>query len=184
MDWLIRILWRQSYAIGLVPSMLCAAAWLIGGAVAARSGVGATSQYPRFAWGFLIVTSVVVALGSLVCFWILASHLEFRKRGYQIRWLTADEWVYEERRANGSIECMPFSRQTVGDGYPAPCQVFIHSEKSWEQQAPQWAHGRRAEILERIGDLSGADRGGQVDFIDTVGSPVGMNLSEPEPWRE
>lgn len=111
---------------------------------------------------------VVVALGGLVSFWILASHFEFRRRGYQIRWLAEDEWVYEERRADGSVECMPFFRKTVGEGYPAPCNVQIQSEKSWELQAPQWAQGRRTEILERIAELSGANSGGRVQFSDAI----------------
>ncbi len=68
MDWLIRILWRQSHAIGLVPSLFCAAAWLTCGGVVVRSGVGALWLYPVLAWGFWIVIGVVVALGGLVSF--------------------------------------------------------------------------------------------------------------------
>ena len=168
MDWLIRILWRQSHAIGLVPSLFCAAAWLTCGVVVVRSGVGALWLYPVLAWGFWIVIGVVVALGGLVSFWILVSHFEFRRRGYQIRWLTEDEWVDEERRADGSVECMLFSRKSVRDGYPAPCEIHIQSERNWERQAPQWAQGRRTEIVERIADLSGANSGGRVQFIDAI----------------
>ena len=168
MNWLIKILWRQSHAIGLVPSLLCAITWLACGGFVVRSGVGALWQYRELSWVFLILVSLAVASGALVSFWILVSHFEFRRRGYKIKWVTGDEWVYEERRIDGSVECLPFSRKTVGDGYPAPCNVHIQSEKSWERQAPQWAQGRRTEILERIADLSGANAGGRVQFSDAV----------------
>jgi hypothetical protein len=168
MDRLIKILWRRSHAIGLVPSLLCAVAWLACGGLFVRSGVGALWQYPGLAWTMLIVVGLVVAFGSLISFWILVSHFEFRRRGYQIRWVTEDEWVYEERRADGSVECMPFSRKTIGDGYPAPCSVYIQGEDRWDRQVPQWAQGRRTEILERIADLSGANSGGRVQFSDAI----------------
>jgi len=168
MDWLIKILWRQSHAIGLVPSLLCGTAWLACGGIVVRSGVGTLWQYPVLAWAFLIVMCIVVALGGLVSFWILVSHFEFRRRGYQIKWITEDEWGYEERRADGSVECIPFSRKTVGVGYPAPCNVYIHGEDRWDRQVPRWAQGRRPEILERIADLSGANSGGRVQFSDAI----------------
>jgi hypothetical protein len=168
MDGLIKVLWRKSHAIGLVPSLLCAIAWLACGGVIVRFGVGALWQYPVLWWGLLIVVGLAVALGGLVSFWILASHVEFRRRGYQIRWLKEDEWIYEERRSDGSVRHLPFSRTTVGEGYPAPCNVRIHDEESWERQVPLWAQGRRTEILERIADLSGANSGGRVLFRDVV----------------
>jgi hypothetical protein len=168
MDWLIKILWRQSHAIGLAPSLLCATTWLVCGGVVARFGVGALWQYPRLAFTFLIVVGVIVVFGGLISYWILLSHFEFRRRGYQIRWLTKDEWVYEERRADGSVECLPFSRKTAGEGYPTPCSIYVQTEKNWGRQVPQWAQGRRTEILERIADLSGANSGGRVQFSDAI----------------
>ncbi|MDP9051514.1 MAG: hypothetical protein M3O31_12485 [Acidobacteriota bacterium] len=128
--------------------------------------MSALAQYPVLAWTFLIVVGLVVAFGALMSFWILVDHVEFRRRGYQIRWLTGDEWVYEERRADGLVGCMPFARKTLGDGYPAPCCVYIQGDESWERQVPQWAQGRRKEITERIADLSGANSGGRVQFSD------------------
>jgi hypothetical protein len=164
-------LWRLSHAIGFVPSLCCAIAWLAGGCVIVPSGVGALSQYPAWARIFLIVLGLVVAFGTLISFWILMDHVEFRRRGYQIRWLTEDEWVYEERRAVGLVECLSFTRKTLGDGYPAPCRVYIQGEKSWERQVPQWAQGRRSEITERIADLSGANSGGRVEFSYSIPAP-------------
>ena len=167
MDW-TNVLWRESHRIGLIPSMLCAVAWLGCGCLVVRFGVAALWRYEVLAWALLILVSLVVAFGVLLSFWILMSHYDFRKRGYQVRWLTGDHWVYEERRADGSTECFPFMRRIVGDGYPAPSDVFIVGAAAWEQQAPRWAQGRRTEILERIADLFGANQGGRVQLSDLV----------------
>ena len=133
-----------------------------------RLGIGVLWRYEWLAMAFLIVLGLVIAFGVLVSFWILMSHYDFRKRGYQVRWLTEDDWVYEERRTDGSTEGFPFMRKIVGDGYPAPCDVYILGEIAWERQAPQWAQGRRSEILERIADLFGANQGGRVQLSDSV----------------
>jgi len=126
-------------------------------------------QYPWLAQAFLFVVSFVVAMGGLISFWILAPDVEFRVSGHQVKWQTANRWVYEERQADGSIECLPFSREVIGDGYPPPCEVYILSEDRWDQETPLWAQGRRTEILARIGNGLGADaRGGRVEFKDTA----------------
>jgi hypothetical protein len=161
---LIRALGRQSDVIGFVPSLLCAIAWVACGAAVAGAGAGALSQHPVLAEIFFVVLAGSVAIGGLVCFWILSMHIDFWIRGYQIRWLKGNEWVYEERRPRGPIERLPFSRIKLGDGDPAPCEVHIADEERWERQAPEWAKGRRAEILRRIAELSGANSGGRVQF--------------------
>ncbi len=166
MDWLIETLERHSEKIGLVPFLLCAIAWIVGGAVVVREGVGALWLYPTPARVFLCFASLAVALGGLISFWILAPQVEFRTRGHQVRWRTGKEWAYEERRADGSVERLPFSLEMMGDGYRPPCEVQITSEVHWEQQAPPWARGRRPEILEHIARDLGADAGRQVQFKD------------------
>lgn len=168
MDRLIRTLWRQSHAIGFSSSIICAIAWIACGGAFVRFGLSALAQSPVLFWFCLIFVSLIIAVGALVSFWILMSHIQFRKRGYQVNWLTKDEWVYEERRSDGSVEYLPLSREVTGDGYPAPCSVHIQSEESWDRQAPQWARGRRTEILNRIAEQFG----GRVRFYDadsTVG---------------
>jgi len=69
------------------------------------------------------------AIGGLISFWVLAHHIDFRMRGYQIWEPTKNGWVYEERRAHSSVDSLPFARKIVEDGYPAPCEVFIPSEE-------------------------------------------------------
>lgn len=169
MNWLergIRALVMRSEATGLTPSVLRVIAWVGVGAAVARIGVGALSQYPRLAIVFLVLIALVFALGGLVGFWIVADLVAYWKRGYRVRWITGNSWIYEERRPGGSVETLLFSREIVGDGYPAPCEVNIPSEARWELQVPRWAHDRQAEILERIADLFGAGIRGCVQFRD------------------
>jgi len=165
-DHRIRTLARRSDAIGFAPSLMFVIAWVACGAAVARAGVGALWQYPWFANVFVIIVAIVAALGGLVGVWILSNHIDFWRLGYRVKWLTGNEWIYEERSADGSVDCLSFSREIVGDGYPAPCEVYIPSETRWERRVPQWAQGRRTEILEHIAELFGADIGGRVQFRD------------------
>src|SRR5579863_10615102 len=89
---------RGSDSVGFAPSVLCLIAWVACGAAVARAGVGALWQYPGLARVFLIVVAIVVAIGGLVGFWVLSPHIDFWRRGYRVKWLTGNEWVYEERR--------------------------------------------------------------------------------------
>ena len=116
----IRTLERRSNVLGFAPSLLCVVAWVGCGAAVARAGVGALWHYPGLAQVFVMVAAAVVGIGGLVGFWIISSHIDFWRRGYRARWLTGNEWVYEERRAEGTAQCLAFSREIVGHGYPAP----------------------------------------------------------------
>ncbi len=88
MTWLIRKLARKSDEIGFAPSLLCALAWVAGWAAVARAGVGALSEYPALAEVFFVVVAILAGIGGLECFWILADHVDFCRRGYKISWLT------------------------------------------------------------------------------------------------
>ena len=170
MDRLIRTLSRQSHRIGILPSVLLAIAWVAGGAALARYGLPKLAQSSVLFWFCLMVGSLIVAFGALISFWILVSHVQFKKRGYQVNWLTGDQWVYEERGSDGSIEYLPISRKITESGYPAPCEVHIRSEESWDQHAPAWAQGRRTQIMDRIAEQFG----GRVQFCD-VDLPPSVN---------
>jgi hypothetical protein len=163
-----KCLWKQSQALGLAPSFLCLIAWVAGGATVAREVGGELWRYPRLAEVTIWVIATVVSIGGLVGVWIVADLIRYWRLGYRIRWRSGNDWVYEERRAQGSVQCLPFSRVTLADGYPAPCEVHIPSEACWERETPEWAQQRRAEILKRIAQLSGADAGGHVEFKDSA----------------
>jgi hypothetical protein len=43
----------------------------------------------------------VIGFGGLVSFWLISAHMQFRARGYRIRWVEANERLYEERGVSG-----------------------------------------------------------------------------------
>src|SRR5208337_930561 len=105
----MRLLVRRTEALGLAPSLLLMVAWVGCGAAGARASALALWQYPELAQVFVGVIATLVAIGGLVGFWIIAPLVDFRNRGYRVRWLIGNEWVYEERRTDGSMQCLPFS---------------------------------------------------------------------------
>jgi hypothetical protein len=152
--------------LGLARGALLWLAWVAGGIVVTRAAAVEVSQHPRLAVAFVIMIGSVVTLGGLVGFWIVTSEIDFGRRGYRVRRLGDDQWVYEERDAHGTLRGLPISREVVGGGYPAPCKVGITSETLWQTQAPQWARGRRADIVARIAECLGAGAGAQVLFVE------------------
>ena len=152
--------------MGFVPTVLCAVTWLVGGAIVARTAAASLWQVPRLAQviGFSIAT--IVGLGGLVAFWLIADHVDYLRRGYHVRWVAGDNWLYEERVLNGTDLCLPCIRVILGNGYPVPSEVRIPSEARWESDAPLWARGRREEITQRIARCFGGDRGAQIRFSD------------------
>jgi hypothetical protein len=110
------------------------------------------------------IAATVAAFGGLVGFWVVAGLLRFRQRGYRVRWLSSNRWLYEERAMGGVPRHLPFAREVLDKGYPAPCRVILTGEARWDDETPEWAHGRRAEIAARVAHCCGADRGGRVVF--------------------
>lgn len=132
------------------------------------AGAAALSEHPVLAEVFVLAVAVVEGISGLAAFWILVAHYNYWRRGYRLTWLTGNQWAYEERKADGSVQRLVFSRTVLEDRYLAPCDVYIPSETSWEQRAPKWAQHRRAEIMERIAQGFGADIGGSVAFKDAA----------------
>src|SRR5262245_4457885 len=104
--------------------------------------------------------AIAFGLGGLFVFALVLNRIEFEMRGYRIRQLgpkarfvwTLDtrDCRYEERTASGGTQSLPFTREIVGGGYPAPSRVHLPSEATWDSRVAPWARGRRHEIVERI----------------------------------
>jgi hypothetical protein len=99
-------------------------------------------------WAPIVMAGVGLAAGMAV----LRKRVDFRRRGYRVRRLGREEHVYEERGAEGEIRLLPFWREML---IGAPSEVYLPSEDRWDSQVPPWAHGRRAEIVERIAEYLG-----------------------------
>ena len=60
-------------------------------------------------------------------------------------WTSLLDWrviTYQEGRQHLSLQVEPMAQ--------GPCRVYVPSESAWQQRAPAWARGRRAEILQRL----------------------------------
>jgi hypothetical protein len=105
-----------------------------GRAIGAAAGSTFLAEYPRLARAFIYFVAVLAGAGGLWCFWSFAGALNFIRLGYRIRRLTPREhfrWapgpkfcVYEEWVASGEIRQLPFVREILADGYPAPA-LFV-----------------------------------------------------------
>ena len=160
---LLDTLWKGSDRIGFVPTVVCAIAWLVFGVIVVRVAGASLWPTPKLAFVVVIVISTIIGIGGLVSSWLIADHVGYRMRGYRVRWVTGNEWMYEERVSTGTERCLPCVRVVLGYG---SAEVLVPSETSWETRAPLWARGRRSEIMERIALCFGSDRGAQIRFVD------------------
>jgi hypothetical protein len=162
----MKTLFKLSEKAGLVPTVIGAIAWLACGTVATIAVVDALWQSPKLAFALAMVGAVVTGFGGLIGYWLVADRIDFWRLGYQVKWLNANYWFYEERRATSEERILPYLLEIRGQGYPAPCTVRILSQADWESEAPSWARGRRSEIVERIANCHGAMNGGDVQILN------------------
>jgi hypothetical protein len=142
--------WQFGQRFGLLPSALCWAAWLVSGAIAARALADTLSSRPWLATVAVYAVALLVGVGGLVGFWVVADEFVFWRRRYRVRW-AGGTWLYEER-ALGARRSFPFVPEILGEGYAAARKVRIAAEADWDTAMPQWAHGRRNEIMGRIAE--------------------------------
>jgi hypothetical protein len=165
----LKYIFKYSRLMGLIPTLCCALLWLWGGArVAVLAGDALAGSIPDLAVDVSGVIVSIVGLGALVSLWLISDHMRFFRRGFRMRWVEANHWLYEERAPVSEARLLPCERVTTGDGYPAPCEVCITSESAWNLHVPPWAWNRRQEILRRIALCFGAEHGGSVRFVDAT----------------
>ena len=127
--------------------------------------VGLARALELLALGAIFVVGMIAAACGWVLYWTVSAHIDFRRRGYRVRQLPPREYlrwtlgpkpcVYEERCDGGTVRGLPFTRVITEDGYPAHSDLLFPGESRWDVEVPEWARGRRAEILERVGRLCG-----------------------------
>lgn len=154
------ILWME-----VVRPVLYFLGCLILGATVARFGADALESHRPFPELLIGGVAIMTGLAGLWCFWLLADGAEFVRLHYRIRHLPPREYwrwtpgpkacVYEEWSPENGIRQIPFVRDILGPGYPAPSIVRLPSDTAWAAQTPDWARGRRAEIIARIRQLAG-----------------------------
>jgi hypothetical protein len=162
----MKTIFKLSEKAGLAPTVIGAIAWLACGTGATIAIPDALWQYRRLAIALTILVIIATGIGGLIGYWLVADRIDFWRLGCQVKWLNANDWVYEERSATSEERILPYLREVHGHGYPAPCTIRILSHAEWESEAPLWARGRRTEIVERIANCHGAMNGGDVQIMN------------------
>jgi len=162
----MKTLFKLSEKAGLVPTVIGALVWLACGTIATIGIIDTLRQYPRLAFAVAMTFAVVTGIGGLIGYWLVADRIDFWRLGYHVKWLNANDWVYEERSAKSEERILSYFLEVRGQGYPAPCTIRILSQADWEIEAPSWARGRRSEIVERIANCHGAMNEGDVQILN------------------
>ena len=88
-----------------------------------------------------------VAILLLRWFWRLTARKRALSRsGFHSGRRDGNLWVYEELHA-GAVESLELPLDYIGRG---EYEVHIPGERDWVARMPDWARGRRAEIVERL----------------------------------
>ena len=147
---------RYSEKAGFVGTAVILFIWLFSAAIAIDSTNHFFASYSPIAATVIFALLVIfAALGGLIGFWLLVGHVDYWVRGYRVRWLTGDHWAYVERGSDQRI--VPYMREVTGNGYPLPCTIRISDD-----DFPEWAVGRREEIVKRITICHGINQGGRI----------------------
>ncbi|MGH9967572.1 MAG: hypothetical protein ACREBG_07025 [Pyrinomonadaceae bacterium] len=74
------------------------------------------------------------------------------RRGYWARRAGRDSIRYEEKRGR-SVEHVIIDGEMMAVG---PHVIYVPTDEEWKKSAPEWAQGRRDEILERVKGILGS----------------------------
>lgn len=122
-DMLNRI-WKASERIGFLLTIVCVIAWLLCGAIGVRAAGAALTRFPMLAQIVIVSIATMVGTGSFVSFWLVASHVDYLRRGYRMRWVAEDQWLYEERASDDAARLLPCVRLILG----RDIRLFAQSE--------------------------------------------------------
>lgn len=92
-----------------------------------------------FSCALLLVVAVLVGA------WL--SQRRFSRTGFRVRRLNAETIVYEERH---DPEIREIVFEAVHDRALGKRTLLLPSANRWDQTMPEWVHGRRDQIMQRI----------------------------------
>jgi hypothetical protein len=99
--------------------------------------------------GSLIDGAIVAGLTFFSFRWFWRVTLRKRNllaRGFHVGGRVGTHWVYEELR-NGEIVSLALPLDYMGRG---EYDIHVPGDRDWAASMPDWASGRRAEIVERL----------------------------------
>ena len=78
---ILATLFRVSERIGFASTVVCAIAWLLCGSILTRGAATASFlwQIPMLGLAVEIILSLVVGIGGLVGFWMIAKHVDYNR---------------------------------------------------------------------------------------------------------
>lgn len=97
----------------------------------------------------LIPLLLLLLLPFIPAFWLvyyLRRYYRLRSRGFWVAREGRDTIVYEERRA-GTNRRLYIQREMMTQG---PHLIYVPNEEDWMKHMPEWAQGRRIEIIENV----------------------------------
>ncbi|MCP5521978.1 MAG: hypothetical protein H7A46_10575 [Verrucomicrobiales bacterium] len=95
----------------------------------------------------IVAPAVYVVLISCIVAARTRFALRLRRRGFRVRFRGPEILAYEESAAGGDTRHLQFD---YGHVSPGKLGISWPSEEAWQRRAPDWAQGRREEILARI----------------------------------
>jgi hypothetical protein len=111
----------------------------------------------------IFVVSILAILGAVWAFRTLAAAVDFRLRGYRVRQVERHDytvwrpgltdWLYEEKASARTTRALRIHCERL-TGERAR-RVYIPNPDTWESRTPEWAQGRRDEIVKRIVECFG-----------------------------
>lgn len=106
-----------------------------------------------YSWLALMVKnpSLVLAAGGILITYVavvqIRSALHLRHRGFRVRFSGPEILLYEEATVGGKTRHLKFRYGPIAKG---KLGIYWPSQEAWQREMPDWAKGRREEILDRI----------------------------------
>src|SRR5262245_31937418 len=98
-------------------------------------------------WGL----SLVAVIGGFLLFAHASWAWVHWRRGWRVRWITQDRYVYEEIGDGGQFRSLEILYEPLEKNrYAPPCRITVPGADEWATMTDPWAHGRRDAILERL----------------------------------
>jgi len=143
--------------------LLRAVTWLVlcvvVSAIVARWLAARLESHQGLAYVAIYAIAACGSLGGFYWFAVAMSHLKDWRRGYRVRGLGANAWLYEELRGDGTVLQVRLLREVVGKGYPPPCRVIIQ-----DRSADGSPVTIPTDVHQRIAECFGGHHGGHVQI--------------------
>ena len=134
------------------PNALRLALWCVALFVGSWSIRHLLGHFPYVALGAACLLASIVTLGVIINLNELLHSRTCRRRRWWARYVGPDQLLYEERDPQLNLRTLRFFYRQIGTaphGVPV-WEVDTPDPLAWDERMPNWASGRRAQIIDRI----------------------------------